>query len=127
VTSVVLNGGNVMSENRREYFRVNFNQSISGQMLIRGEDSMYINIDNVSVKGLGFISSVEIPLLEKVECRFEILDNPFQMEGSIIRKSRNLNDIAYGIDFVDDKAKSSQLFKQLNAYQIRQRKKSYVE
>ena len=116
-----------MSENRREYFRVNFERSLSGEISIHGGDSMYINIDNLSVKGLGFISSVDIPLHVKVECRFEVLDSPFQLEGQIIRKSRNTNEITYGIDFEVDKEISSQLFKQLNTYQIRQRKGNYYD
>lgn len=121
------NGGKLMSENRREYFRVNFERTIAGQIIMQGGDSMYISIDNLSVKGLGFSSSVEIPLHAKVECRFEILDSPFQLVGSIIRKSRNTDDITYGIDFVEDKEKSSDLFKQLNTYQIRQRKGNYFD
>lgn len=116
-----------MSENRREYFRVNFDRTIAGQIIMQGGDSMYISIDNLSVKGLGFSSSIEIPLQAKVDCRFEILDSPFQLVGSIIRKSRNTDDITYGIDFVEDKEKSSDLFKQLNTYQIRQRKGNYFD
>ncbi len=121
------NGGKLMSENRREYFRVNFDRTIAGEIIMPGGDSMYISIDNLSVKGLGFSSSIEIPLHAKVECRFEILDSPFQLVGSIIRKSRNTDDITYGIDFVVNKEKSSQLFKQLNTYQIRQRKGNYFD
>jgi hypothetical protein len=122
----MVNGGIVMSENRREFFRVNFERSLSGQLLVHGGESMFLSIDNLSVKGLGFSSSIEIPLLAKVECRFEILDVPFQMDGSIIRKSRKVDEIEYGIDFVVDKEKSSQLFKQLNAFQIRQRRGSLL-
>ena len=121
------NGGKLMSENRREYFRVNFERTIAGQIIMQGGDSMYISIDNLSVKGLGFSSSIEIPLHAKVECGFEILDSPFELIGSIIRKSRNTDDITYGIDFVVDKEKSSHLFKQLNTYQIRQRKGNYFD
>ncbi len=116
-----------MSENRREFFRVNFERSLSGQLLVHGGESMFLSIDNLSVKGLGFSSSIEIPLLAKVECRFEILDIPFTMDGSIIRKSRKTDEIEYGIDFVVDKEKSSQLFKQLNAYQIRQRRGMLID
>ena len=120
-------GGNGMSENRREFFRVNFQRSLSGQLLVHGGESMFLSIDNLSVKGLGFSSSIEIPLHARVECRFEILDTPFQIVGSIIRKSRKTDEIEYGIDFEVDKEKSSLLFKQLNTYQIRQRRASYVD
>ena len=116
-----------MSENRREYFRVNFNESINGELVLPEGDKMFVSIDNLSVKGMGFISSIEIPLYAKVACRFEILDSPFLIEGSIIHKSRNTDDIKYGIDFEVDKDKSSQLFKQLNTYQIRQRKGNYFD
>ena len=111
-----------MSENRREYFRVNFNKSLNGELVFSEGDTMFVSIDNLSVKGMGFNSSVEIPLYERVECRFEILDIPFLMDGSIVRKSREATEIQYGIDFEEDREKSSQLFKLLNTYQIRQKK-----
>lgn len=111
-----------MTENRREFFRVAFDQTIKGEILMSDGDSMFIYIDNLSVKGLGFKSSVELSIHSKVECRFEILDSPFLMEGSIIRKYRKTHEIEYGIGFKSDKDTSSRLFKQLNNYQIHQRK-----
>lgn len=111
-----------MSENRREYFRVNFIESLNGELVLPEGDTMFVSIDNLSVKGMGFNSSVEIPLYARVGCRFEILDSPFLMEGSIVRKSREATEIQYGIDFEDDREKSTQLFKLLNTYQIRQKK-----
>jgi len=111
-----------MTENRREFFRVSFDKTVNGEIILSDGDSMFIYLDNLSVKGLGFKSSVELPLLTKVECRFEIVDIPFIIEGSIIRKSRKSYEIEYGVGFKTDKDTSSKLFKELNNYQIRQRK-----
>ena len=111
-----------MSENRREYFRVNFKESLNGEIVFTEGDTMFVYIENLSVKGMGFNSSIEIPLYARVGCRFELLDSPFLIEGSIIRKLRETNEIQYGIDFEVDREKSSQLFKALNTYQIHQRK-----
>jgi len=118
----IINGGNVMSENRREYFRVNFNESLNGEIILPEGDSMFVSIENLSVKGMGFNSSVEIPLYAQVACKFEILDSPFVIAGSIIRKFREAEEIQYGIDFDVNNEITSQLFKLLNTYQIRQKK-----
>jgi len=112
-----------MSENRREFFRVTFDQTIEGKLtMLPGREDMYINIENASVTGLKFFSSVDIPLLQKVECSFEVMDCAFLLNGSIIRKM--VNDIVYeyGVGFDIDQDTSSLLFKQLNFHMIRQRK-----
>ncbi|HSO57837.1 MAG TPA: PilZ domain-containing protein [Paenisporosarcina sp.] len=111
-----------MSENRREYFRVNFKETLNGEIVFTEGDTMFVCIENLSVKGMGFNSAIEIPLYARVGCRFEILDSPFLIEGSIIRKVREATEIQYGIDFEVDREISSQLFKVLNTYQIHQRK-----
>ncbi|MGI2328544.1 PilZ domain-containing protein [Planococcus sp. YIM B11945] len=116
-----------MNENRREFFRVGFNRSIDGTVVIAGREALPVDIYDVSVNGLRFFTSIDIPLLEKVECRFEILDSGFQLEGSIIRKSKTSDDMEYGVEFTVDQGTSSHLFKQLNYYQIRQRKGDSIE
>lgn len=117
-----------MSENRREFFRVVFHQSINGEISLDGAIFfMPVEIENVSVRGLKFISSMDIPLERQVTCRFEILGSPFLLEGSIIRKSIRLHDIEYGVGFEVSQNTSSELFKQLNYYQIHQRKGNPME
>lgn len=116
-----------MSENRREFFRVEFTQSIDGEMVRSGGDSMFINIENVSVTGLKFMSSFDLPIQEKVTCRFNILECPYLLDGKIIRKVKKPGEFEYGIGFDIDQETSSHLFKQLNYYVIRQRKGNVMD
>lgn len=112
-----------MSENRREFFRVTFNKTIDGKLTMLPErDVMHVNIENISVTGLKFLSSVDIPLLQKVECSFEVMDCAFLLDGSIIRKTGNHVEYEYGVGFDIDQDTSSLLFKQLNFHMIRQRR-----
>lgn len=111
-----------MSNNRREFFRVIFHESVNGKITRLGEAAMPVVVDNISVMGMRFTSPVNIPIDEKVKCSFDILDSSFLLEGKIVRKSTKPDRIEYGIGFNIDQETSSHLFKQLNYYQIRQRK-----
>ena len=111
-----------MGENRREFFRVVFNQAVNGKVSVYGGRFLPIEIYNVSVGGLVFSSALNIPLHESVNCSFHILDSVFLLEGSIVRKSTRVDTIEYGVEFSVNQGTSSELFKQLNYYQIRQRK-----
>jgi len=111
-----------MGENRREFFRVVFNQAVNGKVSVYGGRFLPIEIYNVSVGGLTFSSALNIPLQESVNCSFHILDSVFLLEGSIVRKSTRGDTVEYGMEFSVNQGTSSELFKQLNYYQIRQRK-----
>ena len=116
-----------MSENRREFFRVIFHESVNGKITRLGEAPMSIHIENISVNGMRFTSPVNIQMGERLECSFEILDNAFLIEGNVVRKSTRNNRVEYLLGFNIDQETSSQLFKLLNYYQIRQRKGSYAD
>ncbi|RLQ90981.1 PilZ domain-containing protein [Planomicrobium sp. Y74] len=116
-----------MSENRREFFRVIFHESVNGKITRLGEAPMSIVVDNISVNGMRFTSPVNIPMGERLECSFEILEQAFLLEGTIVRKSTRNDRVEYGVGFTIDQETSSQLFKHLNYYQIRQRKGSYAD
>ncbi|MGH2319140.1 PilZ domain-containing protein [Planococcus sp. SE5232] len=116
-----------MSENRREFFRVIFNKAVNGKISIYGTKFLPIEIYNVSAGGLVFSSPLNIGLGESVNCSFEILDSAFLLEGSIVRKSTGRDMVEYGVEFSVDQGTSSELFKQLNYYQIRQRKSFLTE
>ena len=116
-----------MSENRREFFRVIFHESVNGKVTRLGEAPMSIVVDNISVNGMRFTSPVNIPMGERLECSFEILEQAFLLEGTIVRKSTRNDRVEYGVGFTIDQETSSKLFKHLNNYQIRQRKGSYAD
>ncbi|MGB6409090.1 MAG: PilZ domain-containing protein [Planococcus donghaensis] len=115
-----------MSENRREFFRVTFNQALSGKVSVYGGNFLPVEIYDVSAGGLVFSSMLNLPLGESVRCSFEILDSPFILEGSIVRKATGVDVVECGVEFAVNQGVSSELFKQLNYYQIRQRK-SFVD
>lgn len=120
-------GEDEMSENRREFFRVIFNKAVNGKVSIYGDKFLPIEIYNVSAGGLVFSSPLNIAMGENVNCSFEILDSAFLLEGSIVRKSTGMDMVEYGVEFSVDQGTSSELFKQLNYYQIRQRKSFLTE
>lgn len=111
-----------MSENRREFFRVEFDHFINGEISIQEGAYFQVKIDNISVGGMSFVSQAQILMHESVECRFNILDRSFSIEGTIVRKSVKMNYTEYGVTFEIDQEAASDLFKQLNYYQIRQRR-----
>lgn len=116
-----------MNENRREFFRVIFHESVNGKITRLGEAPMSVVVDNISVNGMRFTSPVNIPMGEKLECGFEIMEQAFLLEGSIVRKSTRNDRVEYGVGFTIDQETSSELFKHLNYYQIRQRKGTHVD
>lgn len=116
-----------MSENRREFFRVIFHESVNGKITRLGQAPMSVNIENISVNGMRFTSPVNIPMGERLECSFDIMENSFLIEGTIARKMTKNDRTEYGIGFNIDQEMSSELFKQLNYYQIRQRKGTYTD
>ena len=111
-----------MSDNRREFFRVEFEHFINGEISIQEGAFMPVKIDNISVGGMSFNSQAQMMMHETIECRFTILDRTFLIEGIIVRKSIKMNYVEYGVEFEIDQETASTLFKQLNYYQIRQRK-----
>lgn len=116
-----------MSNNRREFFRVIFHESVNGWVTRLGGASMQVAVENISVNGMRFISYVDIPMDEVVECSFDILEESFLIEGKVVRKSTKPDQVEHGIKFNIDQETSSHLFKQLNYYQIRQRKGHHMD
>lgn len=116
-----------MTRNSREFFRVFFKKPITGEILRKGMDSLAVDIENISAGGLAFVSPENVLVGDTVECSFNILDNGFLLEGMIVRKSKIADHFEYGVGFTVDQGTSSELFKELNYYQIRLRKGTLVE
>ncbi|RNF38737.1 PilZ domain-containing protein [Planococcus salinus] len=113
-----------MSDNRREFFRLVFDRMIEGEISVQEQAPVLMKIDNISVGGLGFVSALDIAMPENVECGFNLLGHSFLIRGKIIRKVPQTNYIEYGVGFDIDQDTASELFKQLNYYHIRQRKRT---
>lgn len=116
-----------MDTNQREFFRVRFSKPIEGELRISEKDPFQIEIHDVSVKGLRFASDVDFPLHKKLVCSFSILDSSFEVKGSIVRKTKERKSIDYGVMLNLDPATFTELFRQLNYYQIRKRKGTLEE
>ncbi|TWT27845.1 PilZ domain-containing protein [Planomicrobium sp. CPCC 101110] len=115
-----------MSQNRREFFRVNFNNALEGEILIPEHEFLIVKIHDLSAKGLKFLSSFSMPLKTNLECRFKFLNSSFLVDGIIVRKGENNGENEYGVEFDIDQDTYTELFQELNHYLIRQRK-SYVD
>ncbi|WKA53894.1 PilZ domain-containing protein [Planococcus shixiaomingii] len=116
-----------MDNNHREFFRVRFSNPIEGELEILGKDPFQVVIHDVSVKGLRFSSEVDLPMNKKLVCSFALLGIAFKVKGSIVRKSPERQGIDYGVMLNLDPDVFTELFKQLNYYQIRKRKGTLEE
>lgn len=111
-----------MNENRREFFRLFLNGSVDGHISVGGSGFVPLEIEDISVNGLRFLSNEDLSKEESVCCSFAILEQEFLLEGKVVRKEAKDSRFEYGIAFDTDQRTASTLFKQLNYYQIRLRK-----
>lgn len=70
-----------MDNNRREFFRLWFDDSIEGQVSFKGGKLVPVKIYNISAGGLGFYSKVSSALNESIICHFKVLDGKFVLAG----------------------------------------------
>jgi len=111
-------------ENRREFFRLNFDIFIEGE-IIESERTIPINIENISAGGIGFLADDLFSINDRVKCSFSILDKSFLIDAIIIRKNATVKDLyEYGARFKINQDIASELFKQINFYEIRRKNRS---
>jgi len=111
-----------VSDNRREFFRVSFVRAITGKVGLSEKEEVLVDISSLSAGGLVFEAYLDFALYEQVICSFELLGEPFQLEGKIIRKVAKEHNFEYAVQFNAGQRSVSKLFQQLNTYQIRKRK-----
>ncbi|MBU9672580.1 PilZ domain-containing protein [Planococcus sp. CP5-4] len=111
-----------MGDNRREFFRVSFIRAIDGKVVVPEREEVLVDISSLSAGGLVFTAYLDFALHEQVICSFELLDEPFELEGKIIRKLAKEHNFEYAVQFNAGQRSVSKLFQQLNTYQIRKRK-----
>lgn len=85
-------------------------------------------IENISVSGMKFLCRYNLPVKQciKVHVSFMIKNQPFKLEGEIVRKEEQLQKdiIGYGVKFTElDLHTSKQLHESLNLLIIEKRKK----
>ncbi|MCD8510274.1 MAG: PilZ domain-containing protein [Bacillus sp. (in: Bacteria)] len=96
---------------------------LDGKITVYGGEYYYIRIDNISVGGMKFMSTVDIPIGTVIECRFNILDSSFRIFAAIVHKYTMVSDVEYRVKFDIDRRTTTELFQQLNKYLIVQRRK----
>lgn len=111
-------------ENKRKFYRINFETPLCGQMTIKSINGKDINsgyshvcIKDVGPGGLSFISKLEFPINKQIIYRFKItIENKIKiLEGTIVRFHPINNDfINYGIKFNLDNMQEDELIKILN-------------
>jgi c-di-GMP-binding flagellar brake protein YcgR len=111
-------------KNKRNFFRVGIKGTLTGTMVDENKNINIIQILNVSAGGLSFINKLNFHLSkEKIYTfNFELLDEKFEMEGIIMRKSLREHDdfIEYGIKFISlNREEESRLIRTINKYQIK--------
>jgi len=64
-----------MNDNRREFFRVDFDQMINGEISIRKGAFIPIKIENLGVGGMSFVSEEPLSTDDVIDCRFQLLES----------------------------------------------------
>ena len=123
-------------QSKRRYYRIHFPYplgadmtllSISGRLMKLGKSS--ILIEDLSVGGLRFISTLNLPVRNDMIFHVEthILGETIQMNGYIVWKEEMNNDlIEYGVEFIIRGAEQAALTKLLNTFDVLLRGKSIL-
>ncbi|NTV89451.1 MAG: EAL domain-containing protein [Clostridiales bacterium] len=114
--------------NQRKYFRLDLATPLCSEMtivLIKGRKvnikSTHVCIKNISAGGLMFFTSLKIPVNNDIILGFklEILGKQVMLQGNIVRnRVQNENSHEYGVQFIIDEAKRSEILKLIYDVQI---------
>lgn len=119
-------------ESRRRFFRVNFGQPLETDLTILEFKGREINVGNTKVwvkdigpGGLCFISDIRLPIEKDIVLLFttQLIGEEINVEGhSVWMEEKELNLFEYGVEFVIDENKRTDLVRILNQVQINMRK-----
>lgn len=117
-----------VKQSKRKYYRVNFPyplaakmklMSIAGKTVHLGKSSVLI--EDMSIGGLRFLSTLKLPIREDIILQFEmeILDKDIQLIGNIVWKEEEHDDITeYGIKFIIQEKEQSRIGTILNSFDV---------
>lgn len=114
-------------EERRELFRVVFNENVWGTMTLLGQGGVTVKILDISSQGALIETDLDITSKSKMFLDFKINSNPFSVSGLVIRKVVYPDFFQYGVQFSEDKTQFQKLFRELNTYKIRKAKPYLLE
>jgi c-di-GMP-binding flagellar brake protein YcgR len=120
----------INKKERRNSFRINFNNFLNGKAEILSINDKKINVNkiinleilNISEGGLKTKTILDFPIniIIILELTFYLIDRSFKLKGRIISKNKNGNSYEYGIQFIDVIESEKQLLvKYLFNYQIK--------
>ena len=108
-----------VKKERRNSFRINFNNFLNGKAEILSINNKKININkyinleilNISEGGLKTKTILDFPIniVIILELTFYLIDRKFKLKGKIISKNKKGNFYEYGIQFIDVDRKSTRL------------------
>ncbi|RWZ54946.1 EAL domain-containing protein [Halobacillus fulvus] len=118
-------------EERRKFYRFEFDQPLHAQMMIKevkgkkiAAGRTKILIKDLSIGGLKFVSSLNIPVRPDVKMEFEvtILGETFSMDGQILWKNEmNFTTYDYGVQFTLEDTKQDVLAEMINKMSVYKR------
>ncbi|WP_428909990.1 EAL domain-containing protein [Niallia sp. Krafla_26] len=130
------NNENIVIEERRKFFRMNFDVPLCASMTltrIHGKDvnlgKTEVLVEDIGLGGLRFLSDIRLPIHRDIllEFKTEILGKTITMYGSIVwMKELKSNIYQYGVEFAIDEQERSHLSKLLNKLAILIRKNPLV-
>jgi len=121
---------NIMENDRRGYFRVNFPSRKEGWLTVKAVRGKSVNagkatiyIKNIGGGGLCFVSDLNLPAGDQMILAFgfELKSDPFVLDGHIIWKKKLKKGFEYGVEFLIDENERAHLIKELNQVLVSQK------
>ncbi|WP_438315692.1 EAL domain-containing protein [Sporosarcina sp. FA9] len=121
---------------RRIYFRIELENPLEAFMTVAELNGKSVQlgqtkvlIENIGPGGLRFISNIKLPVNAGIVLKFQlkILDEDFVLYGGIVHTSEVDELNQYGVNFILDEEKRSDLLKHLNQFQLRLRNEPLLE
>lgn len=116
---------------RRRYFRFVFPGHIRAKMFVTEVNHEKVSvspaeilIENISVGGIRFLTTLRLPISTKVKLKFDftILNVSFSIEGRLVYRNEEKADIyAYGVSFEINEGERSRLGKVINQLTVLER------
>src|SRR5699024_8123462 len=111
-------------EERRKYFRYRFPDHVIAQMEIIEVNHRQVNmgtatilVENISVGGLRFLSTLRLPINKNIKLKFHIilLGIDYELVGSLVYINEEIDDIfSYGVSFSINEGEKNRLSQTIN-------------
>ncbi|MBB6446898.1 EAL domain-containing protein [Bacillus benzoevorans] len=115
-------------DNRRKYYRIDLPQPLSAQMTITSIQEKEVSlgktgvlIENIGPGGMRFLTAMHLPIRPDIVFQFEtaIMEQHFELEGSIAWKNETKEGFQYGLTFIMSEEKRAKLIKVLHPLSLK--------